>query len=395
MPTLRTLLALLIATGALGMIAAAPQTEPPVTPTPGFAGKIGTTLDDSTPALLPVVRAPEGSPNVIYILFDDVGFSDLQPYGSEIATPAIDSLAQSGLRYTNFHTAAICRIRAALLTSGPHSRHEGSHRPRPRLLNGAADPANGRHDCADPRQSRLQHRRWAVARTPEADTGENSPRIDWPPGKGLTTSRVPRRADHQFHPTLIQDNHAIDPESCRVSLLRRPRYLRRCATVAKPIHPAVLHASQVQHRPHPHPCAAAWESISRRMRRLGRARRRVSTADRDGHRACGDDAAAPQPRRPGRDALSADEMSTPPHGGSAHRARRRAGRAAGRAIEGTGVRRHADARVRQRRTAGVGPQGAFTYPHGDVGRLSMLARSDDPAPSARCRSTSASGRCRR
>ena len=124
MSTARKVFAIATVVAGIGAMAAAPQGEPPVTPMSGFTGTIGTTADDSTPAMLPVVRAPEGSPNVIYILFDDVGFSDFQPYGSEIPTPAIDSLAQSGLRYTNFHTAAICsNTRAALLTGrNPRSR---------------------------------------------------------------------------------------------------------------------------------------------------------------------------------------------------------------------------------------------------------------------------------
>jgi arylsulfatase A-like enzyme len=56
-------------------------------------------------------------PNIIYILLDDVGFSDLGPYGSEIATPHIDQLAREGIRYMHFETRAICSpTRAALLT---------------------------------------------------------------------------------------------------------------------------------------------------------------------------------------------------------------------------------------------------------------------------------------
>ncbi len=59
----------------------------------------------------------DNRPNIIYILLDDVGFSDLQPYGSEIPTPNIDRLAKEGIRYNHFDTKAICSsTRAALLT---------------------------------------------------------------------------------------------------------------------------------------------------------------------------------------------------------------------------------------------------------------------------------------
>jgi arylsulfatase len=57
------------------------------------------------------------SPNVLLIALDDVGFSDLGSFGSEIRTPNIDSLARSGLRYTNFQSKAICSpTRASIMT---------------------------------------------------------------------------------------------------------------------------------------------------------------------------------------------------------------------------------------------------------------------------------------
>ena len=64
---------------------------------------------------------PAGTPNVVYCVFDDLGFSDLGCYGSEISTPNIDRLAAGGLRYTNFHTTSLCSpTRAALLTGRNH-----------------------------------------------------------------------------------------------------------------------------------------------------------------------------------------------------------------------------------------------------------------------------------
>ncbi|MBA2919985.1 sulfatase-like hydrolase/transferase [Sphingomonas sp. MAH-20] len=64
---------------------------------------------------------PKGAPNIFVILFDDVGLSDFGCYGSPIATPAIDAIAARGLRYTGFHTTAMCSTtRAALLTGRNH-----------------------------------------------------------------------------------------------------------------------------------------------------------------------------------------------------------------------------------------------------------------------------------
>src|ERR1700724_3438368 len=68
---------------------------------------------------------PVRQPNIVLILADDMGFSDLGCYGSEIATPNIDKLAAGGLRFTQFYnTARCCPTRAALLT-GLYSHQAG------------------------------------------------------------------------------------------------------------------------------------------------------------------------------------------------------------------------------------------------------------------------------
>src|SRR5690349_12129333 len=80
--------------GAAGCRAAAAQQSCGVpTPANPFGGTIGRTAAESRPALLQEPHARSGAPNVIYIVLDDTGFSDLHCYGSEAATPNIDSLA--------------------------------------------------------------------------------------------------------------------------------------------------------------------------------------------------------------------------------------------------------------------------------------------------------------
>jgi arylsulfatase len=71
----------------------------------------------------------EKQPNVIVWMMDDVGFAQLSSYGGLVQTPNIDSVAQQGVRYTNYRTAPICSAsRAALLTGrNPHSVHMGGH----------------------------------------------------------------------------------------------------------------------------------------------------------------------------------------------------------------------------------------------------------------------------
>ncbi len=86
-----------------------------------FDGVIGRTVAESTPSWPSRRRPPEGSPNVVVVLIDDMGFAHLGCYGSEIATPRIDAMAAAGLRYTNFHVTPLCSpTRAALLTGRNH-----------------------------------------------------------------------------------------------------------------------------------------------------------------------------------------------------------------------------------------------------------------------------------
>ncbi|MBT4643809.1 MAG: sulfatase-like hydrolase/transferase, partial [Deltaproteobacteria bacterium] len=86
-----------------------------------FDGFVGRTHKESTPWWPEPKRSDDGSPNVVFILFDDTGFSHLGCYGSTIETPNIDRLAEGGIRYNNFHTTALCSpTRASLLTGRNH-----------------------------------------------------------------------------------------------------------------------------------------------------------------------------------------------------------------------------------------------------------------------------------
>jgi arylsulfatase len=92
-----------------------PQPEPP------FRGKIGRMVKESTPDFPKKVNAPEGAPNVLLIITDDVGFGAAGTWGGPISTPTMDRLAKEGLRYNQFHTTALCSpTRAALITGRNH-----------------------------------------------------------------------------------------------------------------------------------------------------------------------------------------------------------------------------------------------------------------------------------
>ncbi|MGC1887242.1 MAG: sulfatase-like hydrolase/transferase, partial [Stellaceae bacterium] len=82
-----------------------------------------TTFDarNATPPPRFEVKAPDGAPNVLIILLDDMGFGQSSAFGGPVNMPTLDALAKQGLRYNEFHTTAICSpTRAALLTGRNH-----------------------------------------------------------------------------------------------------------------------------------------------------------------------------------------------------------------------------------------------------------------------------------
>ena len=92
----------------------------PAPPLP-FGGVIKETAPDSTPYWPPTVVPPKGAPNVLLIMTDDQGYGVSGTFGGVIPTPALDSIAAAGLRYTQFHSTALCSpTRAALITGRNH-----------------------------------------------------------------------------------------------------------------------------------------------------------------------------------------------------------------------------------------------------------------------------------
>ncbi|MRH89802.1 sulfatase-like hydrolase/transferase [Nocardia sp. SYP-A9097] len=89
----------------------------------GFDGKVELDVRDSTPDWGPfeVKKAPEGAPNVLVVLYDDTGLASWSPYGGRIEMPVMQRLADNGLMYTQWHTAALCSpTRSCMLTGRNH-----------------------------------------------------------------------------------------------------------------------------------------------------------------------------------------------------------------------------------------------------------------------------------
>ncbi|MBR0957654.1 arylsulfatase [Bradyrhizobium japonicum] len=90
-------------------------------PPPPFKGEISPNAVQSKPYWPARVVPPKGAPNILLIMTDDVGFAAPSTFGGVIPTPALDRIAETGLRYTAFHTTALCSpTRAALLTGRNH-----------------------------------------------------------------------------------------------------------------------------------------------------------------------------------------------------------------------------------------------------------------------------------
>jgi arylsulfatase len=184
---------------------------------PSFQGEIGATIHDSKPWWPPRAKAPAGAPNILLVLFDDAGFSDFGCYGSPIKTPTIDGLAARGLRYTGFHTTAMCSTtRAALLTGrNHHSVGVGClanfDSGFPGYRGKIAKEAGTLAEMLKPHAYRnYMVGKWHV--TPLTEAGATGPFDGWPLGRGFDRFYGFMDAEtDQYAPELVLDNSSIDP----------------------------------------------------------------------------------------------------------------------------------------------------------------------------------------
>ena len=184
-----------------------------------FGGRIGSTWRDSEPWWPAEAAPPAGSPNIVLIVLDDVGYAQLGCYGSDIETPVLDGLAESGVRLANFHTTALCSpTRACLLTGRNHHRsgmgriadlaigypgywgkppRENGYLPEILRATGYASYAVGK---------------WHLS--PEDETSMAASRASWPLARGFDRWYGFHGGEtHQLVPALYHDNHAVRPPS--------------------------------------------------------------------------------------------------------------------------------------------------------------------------------------
>lgn len=182
-----------------------------------FEGTIGRTLAESEPWFDEYPHPGPDAPNVVIVLLDDTGFAQFGCYGSDIDTPNIDALAAGGLQFTNFHVTPLCSpTRAALLTG--RSQHRAGMRGLSNFRTGfphmlghvANDTATIAEVLQDRGYATMAAGKWHLA--PMEECSAAGPFDQWPLGRGFDRfyGFLDGETD-QFHPSLVCDNHYIDP----------------------------------------------------------------------------------------------------------------------------------------------------------------------------------------
>ena len=200
-----------------------------------FKGVINLDVRDSVPDWEPYEqpKAPEGAPNVLFIVWDDTGFGALSPFGGPIEMPTLQRLADGGLRYSQFHTTAICSpTRASMLTGRNHTTvgmaciaeattgFPGSNGHIPFETATIAEVLGERG------YNTYMLGKWHCC--PEDETNMASSKRNWPTGRGFERYYGFLGGEtNQWYPDLVQDQQFVDqpygPAEGRQGMGRGPR----------------------------------------------------------------------------------------------------------------------------------------------------------------------------
>ncbi len=162
-----------------------------------------------------------GGPNVLIVLWDDVGFGQFGCYGSPLATPTVDRLAAGGLRYTNFHSNSVCSPTRAALLTGRNAHAVGvSHIGE--YANGARNSLGGPHPGIPTVADYLRAAgyataafgKWHLAPMAELDAAATS--AYWPTGRGFDRFYGFMGGDmSQFEPEIYVGRERVKPRATR------------------------------------------------------------------------------------------------------------------------------------------------------------------------------------
>jgi arylsulfatase A-like enzyme len=186
----------------------------------GFEGTVGRVFATSEPWWPPRPIAPEGAPNIVVVLVDDLGYADLGCYGSEIPTPHVDALAARGVRYTNFHSTPMCSPTRAAFLSGmePHLAGVGTVAHADPGFPGyamelAEDVATLPETLRSAGYATYMVGKWHLSK--DADQSDAGPRHSWPCQKGFDRFYgILDAFTNLHHPhRLVEDNHAVEVDT--------------------------------------------------------------------------------------------------------------------------------------------------------------------------------------
>jgi arylsulfatase A-like enzyme len=183
-----------------------------------FKGVIKLDVRDSTPDWTPYIpkKAPEGAPNILIILYDDTGLAAWSPMGGRINMPTLQKLADNGLMYSQWHTAALCApTRSTLLTGRNHHLNGFAS------ITEASNGFPGQH-CRIPASCAtighvLQDAGYSTFwlgknhNVPENDLGSGATRKWWPLNLGFDRFYGFLGGEaNQWYPSLVRDNEIIE-----------------------------------------------------------------------------------------------------------------------------------------------------------------------------------------
>src|SRR5262245_16936391 len=157
--------------------------------------------------------APDGSPNVLIVLYDDTGLAAWSPYGGRIEMPTMQRLADRGLTYTQWHTTALCSpTRSCLLTGRTH--HQNGYAC---IAEGATGypGSNGHIPMENAFLAQVMRERgwntWWIGKNhnvPPEEWDMGGSKANWPVARGFDRfyGFIGGETD-QWYPTLVEDNH--------------------------------------------------------------------------------------------------------------------------------------------------------------------------------------------
>lgn len=197
---------------------ASAQADPREVRKENFKGEIQVDIRNSKADWTPYTpkKAPAGSPNILFVLFDDTGLASWSPYGGMINMPTLDKLANNGIMYTQWHTTALCSpTRSTLLTGRNH------HLTGNAAITEGANGFPGAHGRIPAQTATigqiLQDNGWSTFwlgknhNVPEQDVSAGGSKKQWPTQMGFDRFYGFIGGEtNQWYPDLIEDNGFVE-----------------------------------------------------------------------------------------------------------------------------------------------------------------------------------------